>query len=1029
MPKFLVTLPDGTTAEVTAPEGTSKQDLAKAVMAKKSETQSAASTNPEKITEGESVGNDYDLPALTALDNQKELSQEQIDEINKRKMDEFSSIAKMKYEFDTTESFSQNADLAMDAIFPIGRLNFFSDKYRGAGFFVSPEEMYGEDFMDLSVDQRRERIQKVRYQEQLEQYPELTKLSEAGQSTGASGFFGAVMGALADPTTLLPAGTTYKAMAAIGGAISGGYEALRGLVEEGEVDLKKTAAYTVGGAALTPAIVAAGRTAAPVISRNLSPAANKLKAKIKAKRTAKQTAAAEETMDALNSKMMEVRAEGMVEDEGLLLAASKRLGLTGDDVENAVINSNTKIDLPWNLEVDKVVMETRAALNSAGAVKNTIADKIINTTIRKVKQYSPVIANKLQKFELDSAVKSQEMLERIRPFQTMFNKLPKDKQVEFTNRLKNKDWDGATKLAEDAGISSTIKRMGLPTGRTNKGSFAIKQGKETVVKTVKQTMEETKKVLDDMHMYANDSFENGIEYLTGHFPRGKIEREGLLQAFGNQKSLMYNAALKRAAEKLGKSTDELTENQKDDIFTELFERPVGGSPVGGFSSSKQRILENLNDDLIQFYPDNASKALEDYITRTINHVEKYKFFKGSNASVGKGKNFDISKSVGALARQLKDEGKLVGDVDELTKIINLRFNEGEKSPFRLFQALRSFASSILLGNPASTFIQFADQLTNIYRYGGDGGRAILQTILRKNVQNVDDFGLTNYVATDLSDVKGVTKSIQDVLFKYSGFRAIDRFGKNSLIQAAWNKGTKLVKTEKGLKKFREEWGETFGDEFDSLVNDLRAGKVTENTKLLLWNELSGSQPISLSDMPQAYLAAPNGRIFYQLKSFTLKQIQLIQDSVIDEARKGNYKQAGKNAVAYTVIVGGGQSVVQEARNALKGRGFDPERIPDHAQNYMLSMMGASKFSKEQFSDLRFKDAITSMASPAILSVAEFAEDSAQIIRELSAEGYDWSEVDKRNFRRFPGIGDMYYNFFGGGIEDFLEREDRRRNED
>lgn len=1027
MPKFLVTLPDGTSAEVTAPAGTSQEDLARAVMAKKSESVGAPA--PETAQVQETVGQDYDLPALTALDGTSRLSQEQIDEINKRKMDEFSNLAKIKYEFDTTESLSQNADLAMDAVFPIGRLNFFSDKYRGAGFFVSPEEMYGEDFMDLDVDQRRERIREVRYQEQLEQYPELTRLAESGESTGGAGFFGAVLGGLADPTTFLPIGQTYKAMAAIGAAISGGYEALRGLVEEDKVDIKKTAAYTVGGAVLTPALVAGGRAAAPVISRTVSPAVNKLKAKIKSKKTAKTLASAEETMDSINSKMMELKAEGLVEDEGLLLAASKRLGLSGDDVENAVINSNTKLDLPWNLEVDKVVLETQASLNSASAVKNTVADKIINTTIRKVKEYSPVIANKLQKFELDSSVKSQEMLQRIRPFQTLFNKLSKEKQVEFTNRLKDRDWSGATKLAEDAGISSLTTRMGVPTGRTSKGSFVVKQGKESVVKTVKEVMEDTKWALDDMHMYANDAYENGLEYLTGHFPRGKIEREGLLQAFGKQQSLMYRDGLKKTAEKLGKSVEELTEAQKDEVFINLFERPTGGSAVGGFNSGKQRMLETLNDDLRQFYPDNASKALEDYITKTINHVEKYKFFKGSKANVGTGKQFDVSKSVGVLARKLQKEGKLKGNVDELIKIINLRFNEGEKSPHRFFQAMRSFASTMLLGNPAAAFIQFADQLTNIYRYGGDGGKAILQTILGRNVQNVDDFGLTNYVATDLADVNGVAKSLQDVLFKYSGFRAVDRFGKNSLIQGAWNKSTRLVKTEKGLKQFREKWGKTFGDEFDSLVNDLKAGKITENTKLLLWNELSGSQPISLSDMPQAYLASPNGRIFYQLKSFTLKQIQLIQDSVIDEAKKGNYKQAGKNAVAYTVIVGGGQSVVQEARNAIKGRGFDINRIPDHAQNYALSMMGASKFSVEQLKDLQFEKAAQSMLSPAIFSVVGFAQDTANALDELIAEGYDWSDVDKKNFRKVPGVGEMYYNFFGGGIEDFLEREDRRRYED
>ena len=1009
-----VTSPSGETITVIHPEGaTNDQILAYA----RSNAVSAAQS--EVVTEEPTQQSQTTQPTQP--------TQEQIDKLNQERMDEFSAIEKLKYEYSATESFSENADIALEAWMPIGRIDLFNTE--GKGLYASPTELYGNDFMDLSQDQRRERIQEVRYQNQVQNYPELTKLAESGASTGAAGFVGAVAGALVDPTTFSPIGKSYKAMSAIGGLIGSSYEAVRGLAEEGKIDPLATAAYGVGSAVLTPALVAAGRTAAPIVGKKVSPALNKLKAKINAKRNPQKFATAEEAMDAINSKMMEVRAEGTVDDEGLLLAASKRLGLTGDEVENAVINSNTKIDMPWNIEVNKVVLETKAALNSAGAVKNDMARKLITTTIRKVKQYSPAIAGRLQKFEQDSSIKSAEMMQKIIPFQTMFGKFSKDTQAEFTKRLKNKDWRGATKLAEDAGINSITTKGMIPTGRTSKGSFVVNDGQKKYQMTIKETMEQTKKVLDEMHMYADDAFSDGVQYLTGHFPRGKIERDGLLQALGNKQTPMYKAGLKKEAEKLKKSVDDLTETERDSVFTKLFERPTGGSAVGGFNSGKKRILETLNDDLLQFYPDTAPDALANYINQTINRVEKYKFFNGVKSKAGSKQNSDISKSIGALTRKLQAEGEFTGDADELTKIINMRFNVGEKSPHQALQLLRSFASSLLLGNPAAAAIQFADQLTNIYRFGGDGGKAILQTILGKNVQNVKDFGLSNYIATDLADVKGFSKAMQDTLFKYSGFRLVDRFGKNSLLQGAWNKGTRLVKSEKGLKKFKEEWGETFGDEFDSLVNDLKAGKVTENTKLLLWNELSGSQPISLSDMPQGYLAAPNGRIFYQLKSFTLKQIQLLNDSIVDEAKKGNYKTAGKNFVAYSLIVGGGQSVVQEARNAAKGRGFEIDRIPDHFTNYALSMMGSSKYNKEQFEDLRLADGVTSMVSPAILSVVDFVEDQGRAITELSEEGYDWSAIDKKNFRTFPGVGDMYYNFFGGGIEDFLEREERDRNKE
>ena len=200
MPKFLITLADGTTQEVDAPEGVSQAEVLRYVAAKQNIDMGATTPTPEAAVQGESLGADYDLPALTALGAPPpQLSQEQINELNKEQMDEFGAIAKIKYEFDATESFTQNADLALDAVMPIGRLNLFSDKYRGAGIYVSPKEMYGEDFMDLTVDQRRERIQQVRQQELAQEYPELTQLAESGQSTGGAGFVGAVLGGVSRP--------------------------------------------------------------------------------------------------------------------------------------------------------------------------------------------------------------------------------------------------------------------------------------------------------------------------------------------------------------------------------------------------------------------------------------------------------------------------------------------------------------------------------------------------------------------------------------------------------------------------------------------------------------------------------------------------------------------------------------------------------------------------------------------------------------------------------------------------------------
>ncbi len=97
---------------------------------------------------------------------------------------------------------------------------------------------------------------------------------------------------------------------------------------------------------------------------------------------------------------------------------------------------------------------------------------------------------------------------------------------------------------------------------------------------------------------------------------------------------------------------------------------------------------------------------------------------------------------------------------------------------------------------------------------------------------------------------------------------------------------------------QKKYGTVFGNEFGGLISDLQNGKITDNVKYYLFSELSGVQPINLSQMPLKYLNMKGGRVLYALKSFTLKQLDLIRRTVIDEAAKGNFVKAGYNATRY-----------------------------------------------------------------------------------------------------------------------------------
>lgn len=146
MAETQVTSPSGEIITVTHPEGATDEEII-----------AYARNNSASTAQSQAVTEEAEQPL--------QQTQEQIDAFNQEQMNGFSALEKLKYEFSTTESFSENADIALEAWMPIGRIDLFNTE--GKGLYASPTELYGNDFMDLNQDQRRERIQEVRYQNQV----------------------------------------------------------------------------------------------------------------------------------------------------------------------------------------------------------------------------------------------------------------------------------------------------------------------------------------------------------------------------------------------------------------------------------------------------------------------------------------------------------------------------------------------------------------------------------------------------------------------------------------------------------------------------------------------------------------------------------------------------------------------------------------------------------------------------------------------------------------------------------------------
>lgn len=141
----------------------------------------------------------------------------------------------------------------------LGGVRLLDSEYHWSPGFFSSEDMYGKDWGGLTYEDRRKRILDVKKERIQRYYGDI----EGG---GMAGFTGSTLKALADPSSLLPIGQTYKAAAAIGAGIGGVDAIAMDLAQKGEIDLVHVAMFAGAGAVIAPALLLGGNKFAAFLS-------------------------------------------------------------------------------------------------------------------------------------------------------------------------------------------------------------------------------------------------------------------------------------------------------------------------------------------------------------------------------------------------------------------------------------------------------------------------------------------------------------------------------------------------------------------------------------------------------------------------------------------------------------------------------------------------------------------------------------------------------------------------------------------
>lgn len=869
---------------------------------------------------------------------------------------------RMLYGFKTMPSFSEGVGDYLERRFPLGRIQFYTP---GEGWhtpqYVEPPTAVVEAARSHNYELAKEIMDKKDQYEVESMAPFASAQPEKG---GAAEVMGNIAAALLDPTSLIPVAQGAKMAYATGGAIGAADAAAYSLSTDDEIDPVLTAVGFTGGVIGTAGI----RYVGGKMSRFMQ---------------ATDRRSAEGLAGQFELRVSDFRAKGMTTQEAFS-AAKADMNLNEDALAGLTMKIGRQLDFRRSkAETDLVVEQAKQALRDTtnkfkisdkfSGVSKVVDDYLGNVSTR-IKNISPAVWARLRRLDFAEHHNTHEYFKKVQPFMDDLDKLKStDKQAyrQLHKALLNQDKIAAERI---------ISKMDTKAGE----NYKVVRG-----------------ILDDVGSQLKDVGYK-MDLLEDFYPRVIMDVSKLMKSLPSETRAMIEKNMPKGA-----SLDDMGVY----INKYLRGRMTGAQIDQVLGTTKARQIETVTDMILDHYAE-PKAALHTYLRRTVHDVERRKFFGRAAINTDNGADIKVADSVGNLIAEGRQSGEIAAEsLEELRDLLVARFDLGNRSGYGILQDARNIIYMSTIGNPVSALTQIGDLGVSAFAHGL---RNTMAAVFGRKALRIADLGITD-IAQEFASTRKMAKAM-DWVFEKSGFKWVDYVGKNTSINAAFRKWGKMVHTPKGVESLRQKWGLVFGEEFDDLVSDLANKRVSENVKLLLFNELADLQPITLSEMPLKYLQNPNGRIFYMLKTFTLKQLDIMRRNIWQEFNKGNKAVAVRNAAKYLGVVSAFNLGAEISKEALLTKDFDVEAVPDMVVSNLFKNFGASEYLLNKYGS---KGQIGTM-------LGEMVAPPLNVVDSVAGVFIDPENMEQ-HIKNMPMIGKFWYYYMGDGIENLQKRREQKRS--
>ncbi len=395
----------------------------------------------------------------------------------------------------------------------------------------------------------------------------------------------------------------------------------------------------------------------------------------------------------------------------------------------------------------------------------------------------------------------------------------------------------------------------------------------------------------------------------------------------------------------------------------------------------------------EFY-DESVPTLLSYIAKMNHVIEAKKFFGASQE--------DPESGIGTFVAEMVKNNQINPQQEELLKRL-LRGVISPKGSTGTVGLAKNVGYIWTMGSPISAITQIGDLAFSLHKNGVYRTlKSVTKSLVGQQELSKEDIGIEN-VAHEFENKTRASQWVNGV-FKAIGLQFMDNVGKETYMGAAFDRLQAAAK--KNSPELQSQLDLIFGDQAEQVRSDL-AGKIkTDDTMYLVASELYDVQPVAITEMPLGYALGGEHRVWYMLKSYTIKQFDTYRREIFSKILSGDVKQTAegmKNLVSlgtFMFLMGASSDWLKDM---LLGRETEPE---DLVTDNLIKLAGITKY---QIYTAREQGVLQSLVPPIFAPAGDLARDVAEVS--------DGKEIkDLEIWQRIPVLGKFYYWWYGAGSE-------------